>query len=122
MGKYAVLLLLLVGIASCQHRQRPDKKEDPYLERLLASPNDFLLCDEICSRIQERCDAANFEELSRLPAEHRVVLDVWGSVGVIGNAGFSGFFMWDHADLTGVANSFEEIGARRIASTHAARR
>jgi Leucine-rich repeat (LRR) protein len=88
---------------------------DPYLERLFASPNDFQLVDKLSARIAVKADGSDLAELNRLSREERVVFDIEGAIGIIGNGGFRYMFESDLADFTGVADSYDVIGVPRAA-------
>jgi Leucine-rich repeat (LRR) protein len=89
---------------------------DPYLSELFARPDDFQLINKVFVRIAERCDGGDLSGLSELPKQQKVVLDVWGAGGIIGNGGFQFLFESGLADMPSIAESYEAIGVSRAAA------
>lgn len=85
---------------------------DAYLQKRFASPNDFELVDELFVRIG--CDGG--PSLLLLPKEKRVIVDIWGSQGLIDNGGFRYLFEGDLANFPGIADSFDTVGAASCAA------
>jgi hypothetical protein len=87
---------------------------DPFLRRLLVSPDDFQLINGLYLRID--CDGSDPEEIGRLPTELRVLSQIWGSGGLIDNGGFAYLFTGDVADLEELPSALATIGADRAAA------
>lgn len=88
---------------------------DPYLDKLFASPNDFDLINGLFSRISYECDGEDVDELRKLPEPQRVVLQIWGASGIIGNGGFQYLFESGLADFSGIADAYDTIKSSRAA-------
>ena len=88
---------------------------DPYFELLLKVPNDFELSNKLFIRLAQLSDGCELESLSQLPREQKVVLDIWGSKGIIDNGGFRYLMESGLADIAGIADSYEAIGVQRVA-------
>jgi len=89
---------------------------DPYLQQLFSRPDDFRLCDKIFVRISQKCDSSDEECLSKLSPGQRVVLDVWGSFGLIGNGGLSYLLSSDIVDIAGIGKSYDLIDVPRASN------
>ncbi len=101
-------------------QQHPESEtfamDRPSLESLFASPNDFELTNELFRRIAELTDGNDLNALRNLPEPQRVVLQVCGASGIIGNGGFRYLFEGDLADFQGIAESYELINATRASA------
>ena len=108
----------LIGAVVASHNlsAQPPVPMDAYLKQRLASPNDFRLSDCIFSRIMEIPHDDDVHLRAGLPKEQRVVFDVWGSEGIIGNGGFQYLFEHRFADCMAIADSYQSIGAQRAAT------
>lgn len=87
----------------------PQTPMDPYMAALFASPDDSELVGGVFSRVAQKCDGSNADEVSRLSREERVVLQVYGTCGIIGNGGFQYLFEHD-LDFSSLADSYAAIG------------
>ena len=109
------LVLCGCGPQSANSKGNAPAKMDPYLSELFARPDDFQLVDKVFVRIAQQCDGSDSASLEALPREQKVVLDVWGSGGIIGNGGFQYLFESDLVDMPGIAASYDTIGVPRAA-------
>src|SRR5262245_13195830 len=94
----SVLVFIYCGCTK-QPQRNNGKQMDRYLNELFARPDDFMLVNQVFGRISESCDGSDAIQLRALPKEQKVVLDVWGSYGIIGNGGFQYLFEGDLADI-----------------------
>jgi len=101
--------------AAAEGKEKPGglpqaKKADPYLEALLANPNDRELLDGLYRRIAQRCDASNARQLDDLPEPQRVVLHVWGTTVLVEDGTFRALFASEIGDFAGIDDAFDAIG------------
>lgn len=120
-----VLALACIAVAQPPSKPSAEGKKtgaimDPYLDKLFASPNDFDLINGLFSRISYECDGEDVDELRKLPEPQRVVLQIWGASGIIGNGGFQYLFESGLADFSGIADAYDTIKLPRAAKHLAA--
>lgn len=95
------------------HPARPDAKRpaDPYLQALLADPNDFDLVSGIFQRVAQKCDGADLDQLAAMPEPQRVVWYAWQAVGCVEKGGFHELLGAKIDDYRAVAKAFRTIDA-----------
>jgi len=101
--------------AAAAGREKPGgrpqaQKTDPYLEALLASPNDRELLDGIYRRIAQQCDGSNARQLEDLTGPQRMVLQVWGTTALVDDGTFRALFASEIGDFAGIDDAFDAIG------------